>query len=188
MRQEMLEILIGKHIDGEITPSEQQMLEAELRKDSQAMELFEGLKELHESSRAVRNEVIDRGRGADEVFEAAWQQRTKRSMVQVIKANERVRYAAVLAAGLIMGAALQFMMSDIFNTQELETSPGVTARNGGYQKNGEDPALSPLWQERGGKVNRNVDWYSFTDEGGNQWLIEGLREDIVRPAVYYGDL
>jgi hypothetical protein len=33
-------------------------------------------------------------------------------------------------------------------------------------------------------VIRNVDWYSFTDESGDQWLVEGLRESIVRPAVY----
>jgi len=28
----------------------------------------------------------------------------------------------------------------------------------------------------------------FTDKNGGQWLVEGLRDDMVRPAVYYGDL
>ena len=34
------------------------------------------------------------------------------------------------------------------------------------------------------KVIRNVDLYNFTDEQGNQWMLEGLRENVVRPAVY----
>jgi hypothetical protein len=37
-------------------------------------------------------------------------------------------------------------------------------------------------------VMRNVDWYSFTDQTGNQWLVEGVREGAIQPAVYYGDL
>jgi len=40
MTQEMLEILIGKYLDGEITPTEQSMLEAELDSDAQAKELL----------------------------------------------------------------------------------------------------------------------------------------------------
>ena len=35
-----------------------------------------------------------------------------------------------------------------------------------------------------GEPERNVDWYRFTDEQGNQWMVEGLRENIVKPAVY----
>ena len=32
------------------------------------------------------------------------------------------------------------------------------------------------------------DWYNFTDKQGNKWLVEGLREDIVKPAVYHDGL
>ena len=50
MKQEMLEILIGKYLDGEITPSEQQILQKELESNPQAKELLEQLQDLHERS------------------------------------------------------------------------------------------------------------------------------------------
>ncbi len=40
MTQEMLEILIGKYLDGEITPSEQCILQTELERDIKAKELL----------------------------------------------------------------------------------------------------------------------------------------------------
>jgi hypothetical protein len=52
----------------------------------------------------------------------------------------------------------------------------------------EKPDISGLVMDPDGNIFRNVDWYSFTDKQGNQWLIEGLREDVVRPAAYSGDL
>jgi hypothetical protein len=33
-----------------------------------------------------------------------------------------------------------------------------------------------------------VEWYGFTDRAGNQWLIEGFREGMAKPASYQGDL
>ncbi len=34
------------------------------------------------------------------------------------------------------------------------------------------------------QIQRVVDWYVYTDQDGNQWLIEGTREGMVKPAVY----
>ncbi len=34
------------------------------------------------------------------------------------------------------------------------------------------------------QIQRVVDWYVYTDRDGNQWLIEGAREGMVKPAVY----
>ncbi len=39
-----------------------------------------------------------------------------------------------------------------------------------------------------GDVVLNVDWYNFTDKQGNKWLVEGLRENMVKPAAYYEGL
>jgi hypothetical protein len=38
------------------------------------------------------------------------------------------------------------------------------------------------------QVTRQVEWYGFTDPAGNQWLIEGYREGVVKPASYHGGL
>ena len=34
------------------------------------------------------------------------------------------------------------------------------------------------------QIQRVVDWYVYTDQDGNQWLIEGTREGMVKPPVY----
>ena len=63
MTEEMLEILIGKYLDGEITPIEQRLLDQALQKDSQAKELFEQLQDLHRASQeAIDAEITDRER------------------------------------------------------------------------------------------------------------------------------
>jgi hypothetical protein len=41
----------------------------------------------------------------------------------------------------------------------------------------------PQTQQSGVPVS-NVDWYRFTDENGNQWIVEGVRQNLVRPATY----
>jgi len=34
------------------------------------------------------------------------------------------------------------------------------------------------------QITREVNWYIYTDRDGNQWLIEGTEEGMVKPAVY----
>ena len=52
------------------------------------------------------------------------------------------------------------------------------------------PTREPLFTGRGPahRVTRELDWYVVTDGTGNQWLIEGVREGMVRPVAYHGGL
>ena len=188
MNQEMLEILIGKYLDSEITPSEQRLLEAELDRDPQAKELLRRLQDLHESSSAVMaSELAGEERAAEDIFEKAWQQRSKRSFRFILKRGGQFRFAAGVAAGLLIGLALHFVLPSISEPQDHPVSPDAFVQNADNQTDEENPDLPKLITEPSNNVFRNVDWYSFTDKEGNQWLIEGLREDIVRPAAYSGD-
>jgi hypothetical protein len=188
MTQEMLEILIGKYLDGEITPSEQHILQTELDRDSQAKELLEQLQDLHDRTcEAVASEIIGRGKEAGEIFEQAWQQAAN-PLRRILKMNGRLRFAAGLAAGLIIGLILHFFMPFVSTPQRPDVPTNMLAQNPGNQMNAEEFTLPQLQMDPAGTSLRNVDWYSFTDKQGNQWLIEGLREDTVKPAVYYGDL
>jgi anti-sigma factor RsiW len=184
MTHEMLEILIGKYLDGEITPSEQRMLEAALEEDSKARELLEQLQDLHQSSReAIASEVLERGKTPEQIFEQAWQQ-TKHPVRRVIKTGGYMRFAAGVAAGFALGLALHFVLPAV-SVRRGDTIPPVTASQKAVnEKIAERPAYPRLLLDPADNVIRNVDWYSFTDKQGNQWLIEGLRENIVRPAVY----
>jgi len=189
MTQEMLEILIGKYIDGEITPSEQRILEAELDRDSHAKELLRQLQDLHERScEAITSEIIGQGRAAEEIFEQAWRQQSKHPLRLTIKTGGYMRFAAGVAAGLVIGLALHFVLPAASTPKGDLVQPNAIAQKPENEVNLE--RLTSPWplSDPAGDVVHNVDWYSFTDKEGNQWLVEGLRENMVRPAVYYEDL
>jgi len=177
--EQTLEILIGKYIDGEITPAEKDLLDAALEQDSQARELLEQLQQLNQNSRQViASEILESGKQADEIFEQAWRQ-TKHSRQRVVKIGGFLRFAAGVAAGLIIGLALHFtILADSAPQKSLIPPDSVKVAD----VQSPSDLLYPAETEEG--VIRNVDWYSFTDESGHQWLIEGLRESFVRPAVY----
>ena len=180
---DMLEILIGKYIDGEITPSEQEMLDGAMEKDSKVKELLEQLAELHEASvEAVGSEVLDRGKPAEEIIDLAW--RGKEPVRGKTFSSGVLRFAAGLAAGLLIGFVLHLALSGGTQGRNGEMEPRVTASNAAGQIEVQRTAPPPVR----GDVIRNVDYYGFTDKNGGQWLVEGLRDDMVRPAVYYGDL
>jgi hypothetical protein len=189
MTQEMLEIMIGKHIDGEITPSEQRLLEAELDQDPQAKELLAQLQEMHERcGEAVASELIGRGGSPDEIFERAWRQRSKRPLRSMVKMRGHVRFVAGLAAGLVIGLALHFVLPIITSPDSDRPGSGPLAQMSENQIGVEQPVFPGFAVDPADNAIRNVDWYNFTDKQGNKWIVEGLRENIVRPAVYYGDL
>jgi len=183
--EEMLEILIGKHLDSEITPSEQQVLEAALERDSRAKDLLEWLRSLHQAGRGlIGSQIIEPGKTAEQVIENAWQQRKKRPLRQVFKARDWGRFAAGLAAGILIGLALHSSLLRPSADQRSHAAGKVTAKNSDSFRT--SPPLLSVNQTR--NTTRNVDWYGFTDENGVQWLVEGFRENVVRPAVYDGDL
>ena len=189
MTQEMLEIMIGKHLDGEITPSEQRLLEAELDTDPQARELLAQLQQLHERcGEAVASELLGRGRTPEEIFERAWQGRSKNPHRSMAKMRDHVRFTAGLAAGLVMGLALHFVLPVVSTPGGDPAGPNMVAVDTESQISAERPVTPRFAAESTGDAILNVDWYNFTDSQGNKWLVEGFREDIIKPAVYYEGL
>jgi anti-sigma factor RsiW len=184
MTQKTLEILIGKYLDGEITPGEQNLLDTALEEDPQAKELFEQLQDLHQSARrAVASEILERGKAPEVIFEQAWRQ-TKYPSPRMIKKGGYLRFTAGVAAGLIIGIALHFTLLANSSQQINQVPPNAILTNDTQQT--PTPLITP--PEGTENVIRNVDWFSFTDETGDQWLVEGLRESIVRPAAYHQGL
>ena len=179
---EMLEILIGKYIDGEITPSEQKMLDGAMEKDAKVRELAEQLTELHEAStEAITGEVIETGKSAEQIIDLAWEAKAPRKK----KLGSGVwRFAAGLAAGLLIGLTLHFVLAESAKGGGDEIQPEIVADASGNRT--EIQQIAPPVRSR--DIIRNVDYYSFTDKEGGRWLVEGLREGMARPAVHYGNL
>jgi hypothetical protein len=181
--EEMFEILIGKYLDGEITPSEQRLLEAKLNADPKASELLEQFQDLHDqSSEALAVEILEKGKSPQEIFETAFQQ-SKQKSHHIIKHRGWIRYATGVAAGLIFGIALHFILLQSSSERNVTNPDRSTPLNPTYAKKITDEMLfgPPQSQEA---PTRNVDWYIFTDDNGNQWKVEGVRQNLVRPATY----
>lgn len=189
MTQEMLEILIGKYLDGEITPSEQQILQKRLDSDSHARELLEQFQALNERScEVITTQIIGHGKEAEEIFEQAWQQRAANPFYRILKMDGRLRFAVGLAAGLVIGLILHSVLPFVSTPQSPPAPANMLAHNTDNPLDTEQFAAPEPMTGPTENTLRNVDWYSFTDNQGNQWLIEGLRENNVTPAAYYGEL
>jgi anti-sigma factor RsiW len=184
MANEMLDILMGKHLDGEITPDEQRLLDQFLAADDAAREEFESFRRLHEQIRSAVGQALEAGRPMDEIFDAAWRKSSPARRVQNrIFGREWALAAAGLAAGLILGFVIHGMIMS--PSESARPTPTPIAQNptdsGPLWPSGTTPLATP-------GENRNVDWYTVTEPSGEQWLLEGYRRQQVMPAMYYGDL
>ncbi len=124
--------------------------------------------------------------------------------------DRHLRFAVGVAAGLLLGLALHFVSLSPSQTPSTNPSQPLVAvdvpagpsrpiemssgpqtpgfalsdpspvRNGGFGA-GVVPVRAPGDLRQ---IQRVVDWYVYTDQDGNQWLIEGTREGMVKPAVY----
>ena len=183
MTMEMIEVLIGKYLDGEITPSEERLLEAEFDRNPKAAELLEQFENLHQrSSEVLSREFFEKGKSAQEIFQNALQQ-SQHHRHHTIKLSGWIRFATGIAAGLILGLALHFILP-LLSTANNKPVPPEAPK---FAKKIDEQMLlgtPQIEQQPSGQPTRNVDWYKFTDQQGNQWMVEGLRENYVRPASY----
>lgn len=189
MTDDRLEMLIGKLLDGEISPAEQQLLERELERNGPARELLEQMRVLHERS----GEVVTRGilaGGADpgEVFARAWQQKEGSWRRRVVKRDGHLRFAVGLAAGFLLGLALHFVLVRAPEATTNTPSQPRIAMDVPWETDDRTERVPAVESRMPWDVTRSVDWYGFTDQSGNQWLVEGFREGVARPTAYYSDL
>jgi anti-sigma factor RsiW len=188
MEPEIFEMLIGKYIDGEITDKEHQMLDEELERDFEAREFIKQLQELDKYSReAVGSEIFQNSREASDIFERAWQRRRHPVFRFLKPASGWFSFAAGLAAGLLIGIGLHFA----FSTKAVPptgTRQQIATQGSKVPGDTQATSITNLPNTSATKETRNIDWFSFTDKDGDEWIVEGLRKDILRPASYSKEL
>ena len=184
-----LELLIGKSLDGEISPGERQWLDRELDTNNQARELFEQLQCLRRCSHeAIAAEVFQGGASAEDIFERAWQQNVRPSRRRIFRADGHLRFAAGIAAGLVLSLTVQYVLERSAKSAAPSPRSSQIVQDVRSDTMGQT-AVAPVVESQGpGGVTREVDWYVFTDAAGDQWLIEGIREGMVKPASYSDEL
>jgi hypothetical protein len=175
MNQDMLEILIGKYIDGEITSAENDILQNQLEQNPDNKILLEQLQQLNNSCRsAIVTNVIEAGKAPNQVMESAFKNTYS---ISSIFNNGFIRFAIGLAAGLV----LSFMIQQIYigNKPAQPTKPELVAFDPYNNITSPDLTTGTI-----PGTQRKVDLISFTDELGNEWLVEGYRKNMAVPAMY----
>ena len=91
-----------------------------------------------------------------------------------------------MAAGLLLAVLIQFAYRPAVSQN------GATAANRGVEPTpqipGPDRILTHAANDASSPVIKDVDYYYYIDENGQQWLIEGYRENLRTQLVSYQDL
>ena len=104
MNEQMLEILISKYIDSEITPAEQKMLDAELQSNPEAQETLKALEQLRDQSQQMlKEEVVLNGAPASTIIEQALAQSNRPRQQQGTPYRPWYRDPISLAACFLLG-------------------------------------------------------------------------------------
>lgn len=216
MNEEMLDILIGKYLDSEITPAEQRLLDAALEANAEALRRLAAMRALHEATAEALSAAGERGRAPEEVFaaaEAAFEGRARR-----VAGRRRIVAAAMMAvaavAGFVVGAAVYGLLTrpgtpamsrpepegmpmaaqrepDINASERRESATVATAEPGETIREATERRLREV---RPAEAWGPTGWptiYSFQDAGGREWLVETYPESqgsAVQTAAYHGDL
>jgi len=195
MISDMLEILIGKSIDSEITPAEQQLLEEQLKTNPDAQILFHQLHKLHElSKQTITRDILDRGAAFETIFQrAAAQYHPPKFHRRPLPWNSMLRVAGSLAAGFLLGfGAFHFYGKSSMVSAPLKHSAPIVAYND-LPRAAEKVVRNTLPQAPAPKrihPQRNqMDWYTYTDPSGTKWMIESPHSGSdIALAGYSGDL
>jgi len=195
MNPDMLEILIGKRIDSEITPAEERLLEKELKSNTDARILFHQLQQLDRlSKQTLTQEILDQGASFETIFQrAAAQHHPTKVRRRNIRWTSLFRAAGSLAAGFLLGmGALHFYRKPEAAIPSRHSSEPIVA------KNDRAVAAEPIPPKDAPAISgprlihphpNQLDWYTYTDPSGTQWMIESPRSDgAIGLASYSGDL
>lgn len=206
MNQEMLETLIGKFIDSEITPAEQRLLDEELMNNPQGRLLLRQFQQMHEQARQlVSQEILPAGDSPETIFSRALatEERANSSpnIFRVKWGNLAASVAAALVVGLLGYAAYrgwvhQSELPPVKNNTDIMANNSAISDSStavAVADNEENPtAESPrrIWQTNPYKFSHLPDVIVYSDPSGSQWLLEVVPEKAnqVQNVAYQGDI
>jgi anti-sigma factor RsiW len=185
MDNDRLEILMGKFIDGEIEPSEQRLLDIQLARDPQSRRWFEEFKVLHSMARAELAPLAETGRSFDAIFSTAWKKSRRGRYYTIHIPLGLGRFVAGMAAGLMLAAMVWVSTRSLM--PQTVPAPDAVSRVA-VEPDVPDRIIPRKAMESSSPVIKNVDYYYYTDEHGQRWMIEGFRENVKPKTTSHLDI
>ncbi len=196
MNEEMLEILIGKFLDSEITPAEQKLLDAELQSNPKAKNIFRQWQQLHEQTeQALTAEVLENGQSPQEIFRRAVTIHERNRWKRRLRPSRWLPTVGALAAGLMLGIGLFSLMTD--NASDHRTTPTRDEPKMVMREKQTSPDPTTTAEESGPKLvemmeptprNRPMEYYFCTDSDGVRYVVETPTDHNVSWVSYQDNL
>lgn len=175
-----IETTINLYLDGRLSPAQQEDMKKALAADPDAQVLFEQLCRTDALIKSAGSAFGD-DRGAS--FESIYTQ-AKDSAASInadIRRSSFLRFVSGVAAGLLIAVGLFVGYKTV--SFEKNPKPAVIA-TGDSPDNVAPGQIRPAISRSGDQKPyvHDVDLYYYKDEQGNEWLVEGVRHEVVKQA------
>jgi len=186
MNNDMVETLISKFIDSEITPAEQRLLDGELMSNPKARELLTRLQQLHDQTcQLLDDQLTGRGASAESLLQKAGEQIDSPRQSQRFGLSRFAKLALSLAACLLVALTVWAIVSVHTPNTPTPQPEKMTVDNDAAIPESLEPRFKPRWLREITPTQRQcyMDWYTYTDPSGSQYLIESYRDRGVTTAA-----
>ncbi len=178
-----IERMMNFYLDGQLAPEKRKQFEQLLADDAEVRRDFDRLRQtdlrIEQTAAAMTAEP-------DDSFEMIYSQARDSYFIESQPRQKRrfnLRFVAGLAAGVAIGLLVNFMMTSSATspdsssdpTQHIAAEPGQTPDN-------TVPVLQAMSPQKETPSVHEVDLYYFKDKQGQEWLVEGIRHEMVQQA------
>ncbi len=184
-RDPHIEVLINRYLDGEISAREMEDLRSMVEGDDEARDLFGQMQQLHHACQeAVQTRVLQPSRPVEDLIASAWEGRTPRAWTGKARRILFSQFTYGLAAGLVVAIGAHLLLASLYPSASTSAGLGprmTTLLNPGRQGG----AATTAFADESSQEERlpQVNYYSYTDSEGTQWVIEGVSEERVRTVA-----
>ena len=180
MKSNDIEKSINLYLDGQLSPAQREELKNLIETDPDVRTLFE---QLQQADAMIMNAAGAFDETCDGSFETIYSQARDSLTTQYapIRLSGVLRFGTGIAAGLLIAAGMFCLY-----TKSSPTAPPEPTR---IAKDDQHEDLTPKevrqalpYQKEVTPLVHDVDLYYYKDAEGNEWLIEGIRHEMVKQA------
>lgn len=186
MKLNNIEKTINLYLDGQLTPVQREEMEKLIESDRDVRVLFE---QLRQTDAMIKSAAAAFDESREDSFEAIYSQ--ARDSVAARHTSLRwssvLRFGAGIAAGLLIAAGLFYLYTA---SSQSMTPEWKQIAQGDQQDDliSDDVHRASACQKEVRPLVHDVDLYYYKDDNGNEWLIEGIRHEVVKQASAGGKL
>jgi hypothetical protein len=179
MKSKDIETVINLYLDGQLSAAQKKDMERAMEVDPDARALFEQLRQTDALMKSAAEVFPD----DSDSFETSYSQaRDSFSTSETGHLFSFLRFASGVAAGLLIALGLFFIYTKSSPTEPPDP-PQIAKDDQQKNSTSEKDRYTLSYPKEVTPLVHNVDLYYYKDKEGNEWLIEGIRHEMVKHAA-----